>query len=523
MRGDLFGATQSGGSSGDGTVFEIPYVDGQYATTPITLVDFNGANGASPSAGLTFDSKGDLFGTTVNGGTSNYGTVFEISYVKGQYTAPTTLVSFDGTNGIFPHASVIIDASGDLFGTTAAGGPGGFESGEGTVFEVPYSGGAYASTPLTVAAFNLTDGAIPFGGLTSDANGNLFGTTEQGGASNEGTAFEVTASGFVPFCFLVGTQIATPTGEVAVENLVVGNLVMTFKGEARRIVWIGKGRALATRGSRTAATPVIVRRGALADNVPHRDLRITKAHSLYLDGVLIPVEFLVNHRSIVWDDYAQEVTIYHIELETHDVLLANGAPAESYRDDGNRWLFQNANSGWDLPPQEPCASVLTDGPVVDTVWRRLLERAEPRPRLPTTEEPDLHLFIDGRRVDGKALADSICMFRLPERPGSVRIVSRAGAPDVLGIARDPRLLGVAVRQIRLWRGARLRLIEAYDPSLDEGFHLFEEDNGFRWTDGNARLPAALFDGINGPCDLELSVGGTTRYPLCGEPVRAAAA
>ena len=74
---------------------------------------------------------------------------------------------------------------------------------------------------------------------------------------------------------------------------------------------------------------------------------MTKGHSFHLDGVLIPVEFLVNHRSILWDDRAQEVSIYHIELETHDVLLANGAAAESYRDDGNRWLFQNANTGWD--------------------------------------------------------------------------------------------------------------------------------------------------------------------------------
>ena len=87
--------------------------------------------------------------------------------------------------------------------------------------------------------------------------------------------------------------------------------------------------------------------------MPHHDLRVTKAHALYVDGVLIPVEFLVNHRSILWDDRAQEVAIYHVELDTHDVLMANGAPAESYRDDGNRWLFQNANPGW-----EPAAAGL---------------------------------------------------------------------------------------------------------------------------------------------------------------------
>ena len=93
------------------------------------------------------------------------------------------------------------------------------------------------------------------------------------------------------------------------QDLAVGDLVTTHRGAARRIVWIGTGTVLATRGRRNAATPVIVRKGALADNVPHRDLRVTKGHSLYLDGVLIPVEFLVNHRSIVWDDRAQEVEL----------------------------------------------------------------------------------------------------------------------------------------------------------------------------------------------------------------------
>ena len=117
-------------------------------------------------------------------------------------------------------------------------------------------------------------------------------------------------------CFCNGTRIATPSGHTLVERLTVGDEVMSAAGVARRVVWIGVGQVLATRGRRSAATPVIVRRGALADNVPNRDLRVTKGHALYLDGVLIPVEFLVNHRSILWDDRAQEVSLYHIELET---------------------------------------------------------------------------------------------------------------------------------------------------------------------------------------------------------------
>ena len=147
-------------------------------------------------------------------------------------------------------------------------------------------------------------------------------------------------------CFLPGTLIRTDKGEVAVEALKTGDTVMTLHGHRRKLCWIGRGKALATRGRRGAATPIIVRKGALDDNIPHSDLRITKGHALYIDGVLIPAEFLVNHRSIHWDDRAQEVTVFHLELDAHDVLVANGAAAESYRDDGNRWLFQNANTGW---------------------------------------------------------------------------------------------------------------------------------------------------------------------------------
>jgi hypothetical protein len=268
---------------------------------------------------------------------------------------------------------------------------------------------------------------------------------------------------------------------------------------------------LAARGRRTAATPVIVRKGALADNVPHRDLRITKAHSLYLGSVLIPVEFLVNHRSILWDDQAQEVEIYHVELDTHDVLFANGALAESYRDDGNRWLFQNANSGWHLPSQEPCAPVLTGGPVVDAAWRRLLDRSGPRKRLPLTDDPDLHLLGDGQRLDASARVGAAQIYQLPGLLDNVRIVSRAAVPQELGIARDPRSLGVALRRIIVRQGTNFRVIESSDARLEKGFHTFEADNGFRWTNGDAALPRDLLAGVTGAMEIVLSVASTTHY------------
>jgi hypothetical protein len=312
-------------------------------------------------------------------------------------------------------------------------------------------------------------------------------------------------------CFCPGARIATPTGTVRVEDLKVGDQVITTFGGLRRIVWIGHGKVLATRGRRSAATPVIVRKGALAGNVPDADLRVTKGHSLYLDGVLIPVEFLVNHRTILWDDHAQVVSVYHIELDAHDVLLANGAPAESYRDDGNRWLFQNANSGWDQPPKPPCAPVLTGGPVVDAVWRRLLERAGPRPGLPTTTDPDLHLLVDGVPKKPTAGLDDWAAFRLSEPPQAVRIASRAGIPQELGLTRDPRALGVPVREIVVRHGSTVRMAAADDAVLTEGFHDFEPDNGIRWTDGDASLPRTLLAGLGGPVEIILRLGGRTAY------------
>jgi hypothetical protein len=263
-------------------------------------------------------------------------------------------------------------------------------------------GDAIDFTSITSAG-SIFAGVDPSNHLTLTSDGILLTKIQLDPAQNfAGDRFHAAPDGHggtlvteTPLCFLEGTLIATPSGEVRIEQLGVGDMVVTARGVVRPIVWIGTGRVLATRYRRSAATPIIVRKSALADNVPHYDLRVTRARAFSIDGVLIPAEFLVNHRSILWDDRAQEVALYHIALETHDVLVANGAPAESYRDNGNRWLFRNANSGWDLAPQMPCAPVLTGGRQVDAVWRRLLDRAGPARRLPLTQDADLHLVMDG--------------------------------------------------------------------------------------------------------------------------------
>src|SRR4051812_1939021 len=187
--GNLFGTTQMGGAfSGFGTVFEIAKTGSGYSA-PTTLVSFNSSNGGDPNSNLIADAAGNLFGTTVAGGPYNSGTVFEIAKSGSGYGVPTTLATFTGSNGASPFAGLIADAAGNLFGTTGRGGA----SGDGTVFEIAKTGSGY-SAPTTLATFTASPGVYPYGGLIADTAGNLFGTTEEGGAYNAGTVFEIAKS-----------------------------------------------------------------------------------------------------------------------------------------------------------------------------------------------------------------------------------------------------------------------------------------------------------------------------------------
>ena len=118
---------------------------------------------------------------------------------------------------------------------------------------------------------------------------------------------------------------------------------MTASGALRPIKWIGRrsygGRFI--RGNKDIL-PVCIKAGALDDNVPQRDLWISPHHAMYLDGVLIEAKDLVNGVSIVQAERADKVEYFHVELETHDVIIAEGALSETYLDDDNRTMFHNA-------------------------------------------------------------------------------------------------------------------------------------------------------------------------------------
>ena len=137
-------------------------------------------------------------------------------------------------------------------------------------------------------------------------------------------------------CFLLGTHIRTADGYRAIETLSPGDMVATRFGGFAAIKAVGSF-SLATAGvakeSLVHLRPVWVKRGALAENVPSADLCLTASHAVYVDGYLVPVGQLVNGTTIVFDSavHTQPLRFFHIELDGHDVLDANGAPCESLR------------------------------------------------------------------------------------------------------------------------------------------------------------------------------------------------
>jgi len=203
--GNLYGTTYYGGASGDGTLFELA----KGTSTITALASFNGADGANPYAALVMDSSGNLYGTTYSGGSSGDGTLFEVT--KGSTTI-TALASFNGADGAYPEAALVMDGSGNLYGTTFGGGaPGG-----GTVFEMPRGSG----TITTLASFVTDGGAIPEAGMVMDSSGNLYGTTTSGGALGKGTVFELAhGSGtLTTLAWFNGADGASPEGALSIDS-----------------------------------------------------------------------------------------------------------------------------------------------------------------------------------------------------------------------------------------------------------------------------------------------------------------
>ncbi len=196
--GNLYGTTEQGGihSCGVttcGTVFGLT-PNGSGGWTETVLHNFGrGSDGNLPEAGLTIDAAGNLYGTTYSGGIYTEGTVFELSPRVGGGWTETVLRSFwfQSGDGAYPVAGLILDTAGNLYGTTRDSGI----HGDGTAFEMsPKQGGGWIETVLHSFNENGRDGYSPYAGLMMDAAGNLYGTTNAGGIHGWGTVFEITPS-----------------------------------------------------------------------------------------------------------------------------------------------------------------------------------------------------------------------------------------------------------------------------------------------------------------------------------------
>ena len=320
-------------------------------------------------------------------------------------------------------------------------------------------------------------------------------------------------------CFLRGTRIAAANGEVAVETLRPGDLVRTASGQLRPILWVGYGRSLITPANRCDVAPVVFRPGALgqaADGspLPRRDLAVTRRHAMLVGDVLVPAELLVNDVSVLWDDWRQQIEFYHIELATHDLLLAEGAPSESFRDDDSGQVFHNGASRPHRPRQPPCRPVVEGGLWLDSAWRRIAALAGATAQ--HTADPDLHLRINGIRVDGQRDGDR-WIFDLASGAHSLTLVSRSIIPASTpsgATQADRRRLGVAVREIIVWRGDDHRLIDLADRALTDGWHPAER--GYRWTKGQAVLNDRMEAWLAGPVRLEVRLMPALHYRVPAE-------
>ncbi|EHH69199.1 Hint domain-containing protein [Gluconobacter morbifer] len=296
---------------------------------------FSGAGAISVASGLTINF-GDGGGTLNLAGSS----------------AGIALLSGASINGFGAGDKIIVSSN----GATA------------TVTDVSYSSLLGTST-LT---FSNGDTLSLVGEYTDHEDGN--GTYISTEAVTNGAGTELVVA-----CFCRGTMIGTSEGERSVEDLQIGDLVLTVSGKAEPVRWIGR-RSYSRRFAalNPDVMPVVFRQGSLGNGLPTRDLSVSPKHAMLLDGVLIPAEALLCGTAIArsWQN-SDVVEYFHIELDGHQAVYAEGAPTESFVDDGSRHMFHNVDEYKALYPDRVmtsvryCAPRLEDGRELEEIRRRL--------------------------------------------------------------------------------------------------------------------------------------------------------
>ena len=411
-----------------------------------------------------------------------------------------------------------------------------------TTLQIDYStntvsvvgGGALTFNGVSYTNFALTSGAVDgptHFALTSGTPG-IGPMLELNWTGQSPTAFDnlstVIPGPFTSFvtntitpaiCFAAGTLIRTPAGDVAVETLKAGDLVLTASGDMRPVKWMGHTDVDFRRTPRASpGLPIRIAADAFGPARPSRDLYLSAGHSVCLDllgEVLIPVGYLLNGSTIA-EIETDEITYWHVELDGQDILVANNLPAESYLAMGNRGSFEELRGllpamveGQERTHADFCRPVATEGPIIEFVRQRLVARAE---ELGWTQvrDADLHLMVDGRVVRPLA-EDDAAAFLFPASAKDVRLMSNTFVPAAFGL-HDQRRLGVMVVGLVLSGSVgEPRRVSIDDDRLCDGLYGAEASgpNRWRWTNGEFVLDPGLWEGLSGQISLHVAYDRTT--------------
>jgi len=358
-----------------------------------------------------------------------------------------------------------------------------------------------------------------------NADGDIVGRFDAGEQDLSKVTFDGGTMNYA--CYLKGTHIATPEGEVKVETLKAGDKVLTANSGIATVKWLGQRTLYKSRipaKDAVRAFPILFKKDSIAPNVPHRNLMVSPGHHISFDGTLVPAMMLVNGQTIVQQFETKEFEYFHVELDQFDIILAEGVPAESYVDTGNRSMFHNSAEVALNPDFGPVTGrpviegikVVQQGPIVEAIRRHLLSRAEEMTDVTLTTEAGLCIEANGQLIQATPpfAKEGVYRFVLPENSGDVQILSRSATVRDVSVhaRRDIREIGVGLSDISIYDNeGRRHMIDLQDPSI-EGLHPSQEARGttMRWTNGHAIVPASLIL-TTGKSTLELTVLCTYQY------------
>jgi hypothetical protein len=475
----------------------------------------------------------DIAGITLNSGSiTGRGTVAAaITFTGGTVVATAGSLEISTTQSSTSAKWVIDDAaSGSVLQFGGAAGTGTLAFSGTTNVGKLVAATTNALSNLTISNFGGNVGnSIIVAGVTSEVVGGGFMTLFAGGSvvdtialtgsvPADGTYSGLTGGTISAACYLEGTQVLTDVGEVAVQDLRIGEHVITQDG-AQPVRWIGTRAYLArmiNEHHRDGLMPVRFSAGSLANNVPTRDLFVSPEHMMALGGVLVAAHNLVNGSTITRHADIDVVKYFHIELDQHAVIFAEGAAAESYLDTGNRNMFTNvldyAELGIPVGSTVACLPIVSEGPQLAAIRAGIADRAAAC-GFTTSADADLHLLVDGVTIYPSVINGESFSFDIAQSASDVQIVSRSAVPaEIDPASADRRRLGVAMGGLTL-RGNGLSIdVLAGEKLLAEGF--YPADAGHRWTNGAAPIPAALLALMDGAFSVTVQLVGTgMRYSV----------